>query len=398
MTGSQSQFPWEDRDDFEVDAAAENEDDIKVLAEDFERLLIAPSDWTVSTIYDLIGRQLQLDPAYQRRNVWPSKAKSQFIESLLLGIPIPQILLASKAGQKNSFLVLDGKQRLTTIKEFIDGRSSDGKVFKLKNLRILSMLEGMTWMDIQKDPEWADRLQNEPLRTTVLRGWESESVLYEIFYRLNSGSVKLSPMELRMSLLPGEFLKFIISWTEEIGPIHHLLRKRQPDARMSDVELAIRFLAFRDQKTQYAGDLKLFLDEFCKQKNADFFNDPTQFSFYSSLLSEMNEGINAGIDEFEERHFCRKFSDGMYETRFNRAVFDVLVGTLAHHEVRAWVHRNPKSMKKLYEDVSKSHPHFIKSVESTTKSPEATRTRFNIWYDAVRSVTNINIAKPDVRE
>ena len=107
---NQTEISWEDRDQFEDETTTENEEDIQVAAQDFERLLIAPSDWTVSTIYDLIGKQLQLDPAYQRRNVWQVKAKSQFIESLLLGIPIPQILLASKAGQKNSFLVLDGKQ------------------------------------------------------------------------------------------------------------------------------------------------------------------------------------------------------------------------------------------------------------------------------------------------
>lgn len=122
----------------------------------------------------------------------------------------------------------------------------------------------MTWTDLQNTDDWADRLRNEPLRTTVLRGWQNESVLYEIFYRLNSGSVKLSPMELRMSLLPGDFLKFIIAWTETIGPLHRLLRKRQPDARMSDVELAIRYLAFRDQQTRYAGDLKRFWMNFAK--------------------------------------------------------------------------------------------------------------------------------------
>lgn len=116
MTVADSEIPWDDRDEFENDAAVENEEDIQVAAAEFDRLLIAPSDWTVSTIYELIGKQLQLDPAYQRRNVWQSRAKSQFIESLLLGIPIPQILLASKAGQKNAFLVLDGKQRLNTIK------------------------------------------------------------------------------------------------------------------------------------------------------------------------------------------------------------------------------------------------------------------------------------------
>lgn len=329
--------------------------------------------------------------------MWQAKAKSQFIESLLLGIPIPQILLASKAGQKNAFLVLDGKQRLTTIKEFIDGKSIDGRNFKLKGLRILTDLEGMTWNDLQNNGDWADRLRNEPLRTTVLRGWDNESALYEIFYRLNSGSVKLSPMELRMSLLPGNFLKFIISWTEAIGPLHHLLRKRQPDARMSDVELAIRYLAFRDQQTQYTGNLKVFLDDFCRIENSKFAEDQQEESKYQFLLTEMNKAIEIGLVEFSDRHFCRKYSGGNYETRFNRAVFDVLIGALSRDDVRSWIGGNPGSLKKLYESVCTNYPEFVSSVETTTKSSEATRNRFKIWYENLEKETGIKVPVPDIR-
>ncbi|MFC4655672.1 DUF262 domain-containing protein [Rheinheimera marina] len=388
---------WEDRDQFEDESSIENEDDITVTDSDFERLLIAPSDWTVSTIYELIGKQLHLDPEYQRRNVWPAKAKSHFIESLMLGIPIPQILLASKAGQKNSFLVLDGKQRLTTIKEFIDGKFSDGRVFKLKGLRILTSLEGKTWTDLQQNSDLADRLRHEPLRTTVLRGWENESVLYEIFYRLNSGSVKLSPMELRMSLYPGDFLKFIISWTENLGEIHHLLKKRQPDPRMADVELAIRYLAFRDQQTAYVGDLKLFLDEFCRKKNIDFSSNPSEHQRYMSLLAEMDEAINVGIVEFGERDFSKKYVSGGYENKFNRAVFDVLVGALSYPSIRAWVNSNNGAMKAMYEDICRHNPDFVKSVESTTKSKEATQRRFNVWYSAINQLTGINLPLPIIK-
>ncbi|MBS1070352.1 DUF262 domain-containing protein [Gluconobacter cerinus] len=397
MTEKESSPQWEDRDNFEVDGSSEDAEDIRVLPVDFEQLLIAPSDWTVSTIYDLIGKQLQLDPAYQRRNVWQARAKSKFIESLFLGIPIPQILLASKAGQKNSFLVLDGKQRLTTIKEFIDGQFIDGRTFKLKGLRILTELEGKSWADLESDEDWGDRLRNEPLRTTVLRGWQNEAVLYEIFYRLNSGSVKLSPMELRMSLLPGNFLKFIVSWTEKIGPVHHLLRKRQPDARMSDVELAIRYLAFKDQKTAYSGDLKMFLDDFCKDENTEFSSNSQKQNECESLLEQMNLAINRGMEEFGEKLFCRKYSDGNYETRFNRAVFDVMIGALSISEVRDWTRQNPGEMKCMYEQLCSTNNDFIKSVESTTKSPSATSIRFSAWYSLLNKRAGFNISIPDIK-
>lgn len=397
MGKATQQASWEDRDQFEDESIVENEDDIHVAEEDFSRLLIAPTDWTVGTIYDLIGKQIQLNPEYQRRNVWQVKAKSQFIESLLLGIPIPQILLASKAGQKNAFLVLDGKQRLTTIKEFLDGAYTDGREFKLRDLRVLKQLNDMSWSSLKKDPEWSGRILNESLRTSVLRGWENESILYEIFYRLNSGSVKLSPMELRMSLLPGGFLKFIISWTENIGPIHKLLRKRQPDARMSDVELSIRYLAFQDANLEYAGDLKQFLDEFCKRRNSEFSSDSFASDRYRGALEIMNSAIDIGFVEFGDRDFCRKYVSGTYESRFNRAIFDVLVGSLSDSAVRDWVRLNPGSIKRLFEEVCSSSPEFIQAIETTTKSTTSTRNRFSIWYDALSRVAGLHLDMPKVK-
>lgn len=387
---------WEDRDEFENEDATEGEDDVVVTAAQFEELVIAPSDWTVSTIYNLIGKQLELDPAYQRRNVWAQRSKSKFIESLMLGIPIPQILLASRAGQKNAFLVLDGKQRLTAIKEFIDGKYADGKRFKLRGLRMLKELEGKTWAEIKDDPDWANRLENEPIRTTVLRGWGSEGVLYEIFYRLNSGSVRLSPMELRMSLHPGEFLKFIISWTEKIGPVHRLLRKRQPDPRMGDVELAIRFLAFRRGDLVYEGDLKRFLDRCCEVLNGQFADDALKAATEAELGS-MTDAIEAGFEIFGDNRFCRKFSEKAYERRFNRAVFDVQVGALAEPNVRSWSLANRQQVVELFEELSSSTPAFVRAVETTTKSVESTRARFGLWYGCIEKASGIKLALPNIK-
>jgi hypothetical protein len=165
---------------------------------------------------------------------------------------------------------------------------------------------------------------------------------------------------------------------------------------MSDVELAIRYLAFRDQQTQYAGDLKQFLDDFCRAKNADLSNNPQNKNYYQSQLSQMNEAIDLGLQEFGDKYFCRKYSDGVYETRFNRAVFDVLVGALSHPEIRQWVTSNPGQMKLLYESVCRDRPGFVKSVETTTKSLESTRTRFTIWYSALFSSTGIQFPLPNI--
>jgi hypothetical protein len=387
---------WEDRDLFEKEDASENEEDVKVKPEHFSNISIAPSDWTVGSLYGLLGKQIDLDPAYQRRSVWSAHAKSQFIESLMLGIPIPQILLASRTSKKNEFLVLDGKQRLTAIKEFLDGFHSDGKEFRLRNLSLLGeALNNKSWGDIA-NTEWADRLLNEPIRTTVLRGWDSEAVLYQIFYRLNSGSVKLSPMELRMSLHPGDFLRFIVKWTESIGPLHELLRKKQPDPRMGDVELAIRYLAFRTQETAYRGELKDFLDECCTELNEKFRKENWQPTTEGDL-HELNEAIVAGFRIFGERQFCRKYTENRYELLFNRAIFDVMVGSLSVIEFREWALNNHDAVVKKYIDVSTNDTRFTRAVETSTKSVEATRDRFTIWYDAVLQISGIKLDIPNIR-
>jgi hypothetical protein len=394
---AEEQLNWVDRDlEFEDDDASETSADLTLTEDQFANLLVAPADWTIETLYVQIGKQIDLDPDFQRRNVWSAKAKSRFIESLLLGVPIPQILLSARPGKKSSFLVLDGKQRLISIKEFLDGKLPNGRKFRLRDLRILTELEGQAWEDMKDDPELSAKLLNETQRTTVLRGWNDESVLYEIFYRLNSGSVKLSPMELRMSLYPGDFLKFILRWTETVGPVHHLLRKRLPDPRMADVELAVRFLAFQDHDLAYGGDLKKFLDQLCERYNEKF-DDQKFATKVKDRLGSLDAAIEVGIRAFGENKFCRKFREGSYEPRFNRAVFDVLTYSLAIKDVRDWADAHHDEFVGAFEAMSDADPEFVRAVETTTKSLDSTTIRFERWLNALQQVSGIKVALPEIK-
>ena len=381
-------------DDFETPGLSENEDDISVSAQQFSNLIVAPSDWTVGTIFDQIGKQIDLDPEFQRRDVWSLNAKTKFVESLFLGIPIPQILLSVKAGKKGSYIVLDGKQRLLTIWEFLRGTTLDGRKFKLKGLRILHELEGLAWDDIRALPDWEDQFLNETVRTTIVKNWDSQEVLYEIFYRLNSGSVQLSPMELRMALFPGEFLKWIVNWTETIGPLHELIRKRRPDKRMADVELTVRHLAFETGLKEYNGDLKKYLDDFCDHANKEFDQLSTDLS---DQVSRMNSAISLGMGIFPNNTFCRKFGNGEYESRFNRALFDVLVGSLSNDQFYRYAQHDAGGVRQAFEELCQNNGEFIRSVETSTKNVEPTLTRYSAWYDKVYELSNIRINLPSIR-
>ena len=136
--------------------------------------------------------------------------KSRFIESLFLGLPIPQIILAENKDKKGTYIVIDGNQRLLSLQQFVEG-NEEGKKLKLVGLEVKEKLNKMTYDDIQNS-EYCDEIDafnNQTIRTVVVKNWPSVEVLYLLFLRLNTGSVKLSPQELRQALYPGKFIDYV---------------------------------------------------------------------------------------------------------------------------------------------------------------------------------------------
>eukprot|EP00759_Apiculatamorpha_spiralis_P047630 PhF_6_TR43185/c0_g1_i1/m.66180 len=112
------------------------------------------TDWTAETVISQLTRgNINLNPRYQRRNAWTPARKSLFIESLILGLPIPQIILAEERGQRGRFIVIDGKQRLLAIRQFAS--AADDAVFpqlKLSGLTDRTELNGVTYDRLRTDP------------------------------------------------------------------------------------------------------------------------------------------------------------------------------------------------------------------------------------------------------
>jgi hypothetical protein len=117
----------------------ENEDDLIQSLEKFDQAVIWGTDWTAETITNqLFRKNIDLFPKFQRRDAWSQIAKSKFIESLILGLPIPQIILAEKKDDKGKYIVIDGKQRLLTIRQFFSkGENDEFTPLKLKGLEFL---------------------------------------------------------------------------------------------------------------------------------------------------------------------------------------------------------------------------------------------------------------------
>lgn len=200
--------------------------------------------------------ELQEDlDAFQREYVWPRPKADRFIESLLLGLPVPGIFMVKE--DNGRLLVLDGYQRLNTLKCFYS-KIIHGKEYRLSGIQ--ERFCGKTYDDL--DVEDRRRIDDSILHATVVRQeqpTEDWSSIYAIFERLNTGGVSLQAQEVRMALYHGEFAKVLRKnnknedWRALVGPVSR---------RLKDVELILRFYALLYHHEQYERPMKNFLNRY----------------------------------------------------------------------------------------------------------------------------------------
>ena len=378
-----------------LDLQNEGEDDLDPAGlRQLNATVVSGSDWTTETILRQLERgNIALDPEFQRRDAWRSQRKSRFIESLILGLPIPQLVLAESKANRGKFLVIDGKQRLLALRQFASTATDpEYRQLKLEGLQVRKDLNGMTLEELRSMPQLSSDVtafENQTIRTVVIRNWPNESVLYLIFLRLNTGSVQLSPQELRQALHPGKFVQFADKASREMISLQKVLGRSEPDFRMRDVELLIRHFAFRGFLNEYRGNLKNFLDIVCKKLNEMWIDE--QFSI-ESRARELDNAINATFEVFGDNAF-RKWNGSQFENRFNRAVFDVMTFYFADEHIRAAALRYPKLIKKDFVDLCADH-RFVRSIEVSTKSITATVDRLQMWGNVLAKRLKKKIPTP----
>lgn len=354
------------------------------------------TDWTTETIVNQLRRgNINLNPRFQRRNAWDPTRKSRFIESLILGLPVPQIVLAEERGRKGSFVVIDGKQRLLTLRQFsARPEGDDFDQLKLEGLSDRPVLNGLTYGDLQAREDMAAELNtfdNQTIRTVVIRGWTDERYLYSVFLRINTGSVQLSPQELRQALHPGPFSDFIDDVSVNHDGVRRLLKLDAPDFRMRDVELVLRYFAYRNFAGEYDGNLKNFLDTTTQRLNRDW---GAQQARLSGQADELDAALARVREIFTDRNEVRKWNGQQYEKRINRAVFDIMAYYFSDPQVRARSAGQEEPIKQAFQTLCEDDRPFLASIEQTTKSREANRTRFEAWARALNELLGTDLRSP----
>ena len=242
-----------------IERLESEEDDLDVGTPVY-RIRSYPSDPELETLHARWNRGDIVIPPFQRGFVWKPVQASRLIESFLMGLPVPGIFVLVEAGGSQKQLVVDGQQRLRSVFGYFDGKFPDGREFRLTGVD--ERWEGKRYVDL--DPDERATLLTSVLRVVNIedRGGNNDKYSkYQIFERLNTGGMILTPQEIRNSSYHGPFNDMLIAANND--PVWRgIFGTAQPDARMRDVELIARFFALYECSDSYLKPMKKFISDY----------------------------------------------------------------------------------------------------------------------------------------
>lgn len=319
------------------DDYADEEDELQIDEYD---ITATPNDFNVSTLFNFIESGAVRIPGFQRNFVWDQVRASKLIESLVLGIPVPQLFLYEQA--RNRFLVIDGQQRLMSIYYFIKRRFPRKE--KRVEIRAIFDKEGKIPDEVLHDDEYFDdfklklseKLPNQtnkfhglnystlgdyktqfdlrPIRNIIVKQNSpagDDSSMYEVFNRLNTGGINLRPQEIRTSMYHSKFYDMLYRVNVD-SRWRTILKSPEPDLHMKDIEILLRGLAMLISGHEYAPSMVRFLNQFSRmcESHEDKQNQYLQNLFISFL---------AACEELPDDAFVNQKNN-----RFNIALFEAV--------------------------------------------------------------------------
>ncbi len=208
--------------------------------------------------------EIWVAPAYQRQFRWDDKRSSRLIESILLGIPVPSLMMATNAD--STWEVVDGVQRLSSIAIFIGTKELQDKLqvkggpLVLSDLQKLTQFEGLKFVDLPSHIQL--HFKTRPLKVITLNDKSDKIVRYDLFERLNTGGVALSPQEIRDCVYQGDFAEKLeeLAAVPEFTKVIKLTPQQQRDKTAE--ECVLRFFAFLYRYKQFVHSVTDFLNEY----------------------------------------------------------------------------------------------------------------------------------------
>jgi len=288
-------FP--DTDEFEVEV-------LNIPAEK-RKLITETYDFTVSTINDYINNRHIVIPNFQRGYVWNRTQASRLIESLIIQCPIPVIYLSQNRDETLS--VIDGNQRLTSISLYLN----DG--FPLTGLSTYPELDGLTYSEL--DPRFQRHIINRTIRCIAILKETHPQIKFDVFERLNTGSVRLNPQELRHGIYNGSLMTKV----EELAKtsLFKKLTSTTNDNRMKGDELVLRYFTLVERLNDYEKPMSVFLNKYTEDNR--FMSEERVTELANNFISNLNKCHflygDFAFKTFDESRKRAKANTALYEAQ-----------------------------------------------------------------------------------
>jgi hypothetical protein len=364
---SQPQEEKEYLDDYELALSEGIEDDTLLENPGTRKFTISSygADYTVDSLVKRMRQEAFKIPDFQRKFVWSLKHASKFVESLLMGLPVPGVFLYREAGT-NEHLVIDGQQRLRTLQAFYDGIFR-GKEFKLVGVR--EPWNGKTYKTL--DPADVLKLDDSIVHATIFQQDHPQDVLdsiYFVFERINTGGIRLSPQEIRNCVSLGPFINMVkelnknVKWRGVFGA---------ENMRAKDEELIVRFLALFERGDKYSRPMVGFLNHFAADMN----------KAAKPKLDELKSAFEETIARVHDAIGPRAFR---LTRALNAAAFDaIMTGLAGRLKKKATV--SDAKIAAAYDSLIED-PEFRAACERATADDETVRTRLRLATGAFAGI------------
>jgi len=384
---------FEDKDEIK-------EDEVIEVPKEIRRLNIETHDYPIKVIVEMIqDGDIILRPHYQRGFIWDRTKSSLLIESVLLNIPLPPVYLAQE--EDGTLSVIDGLQRLHTFLDYYEDK------FSLRKLEGegLDDLNKLTYSRLKKEFPKAKRiLDRGNIRTITVSKDSDPDIKYDIFERLNSGSVKLNDQEIRNCIFHGKLNTLIMGTYNQQEQkyendglrankiLQQAMNLTELHHRYLDAELVIRILAIieykHDIKTKYKNSMKLLINDYMKENISI---DEDRLKYIKNLFENT---INKAYQIFENKLFKRYHNNDIEKT-INRSIIDCVMSSFVDYELDELLEKKEEivtRMDEMLNDTSSKYlgnitgMSFKDTVTKWTSSKNILKDRLKLWQNNLNSI------------
>jgi hypothetical protein len=335
-------------------------------------LVLQQSDLSLQSISDMVeSGAIDISPKYQRRERWDVNKESELIESFLLNIPVPPIYLAED--EYGVYSVIDGKQRITSINKFLNGK------LKLKNLDKFIELEGFYFNDLPLSLSNALRIRPY-LRVVTLLRQSDPDLKHEVFLRLNKAGVALNSQEIRNVAFRGRFNDLLFELSE-LPYLKTQLRSSKESKiykEMVDVQFVLRFFTIREYWNNFSGNMDQAMDSYMAT------NYRMSIEALSEKENEFSRALNFceqvwGEDGFTKPDGSKRVLQGFYDVQM--VCCSLLTNSEYHHALQ-----HPNEVRLSLLNLLQDDAIFTESISQFTSNQKSVRYRIETFRNVLRAI------------